>query len=81
LLITTVEDPAAKNELHAVLTVRTDRGEFILDNKTPEILFWYETNYRYLTRQSQTDPNLWVSFLPQHPRPSPVLAALRDHAE
>jgi predicted transglutaminase-like cysteine proteinase len=81
LLITTVEDPAARNERHAVLTVRTDRGEFILDNQTPEILFWYETNYRYLTRQSQTDPNLWVSFLPQQPRPTPVLAALRDHAE
>jgi predicted transglutaminase-like cysteine proteinase len=81
LLITTVEDPAARNERHAVLTVRTDRGEFILDNQTPEILFWYETNYRYLTRQSQTDPNLWVSFLPQQPRPAPVLAALRDHAE
>jgi predicted transglutaminase-like cysteine proteinase len=57
-----VEDPAAKNQLHAVLTVRTDRGELILDNQTPEILFWYETNYRYLTRQSPADPNIWVSF-------------------
>jgi predicted transglutaminase-like cysteine proteinase len=81
LLITTLEDSSAKNERHAVLTVRTDRGEFILDNQTPEILFWYETNYRYLTRQSQIDSNLWVSFLPQQPRPNTVLAALRDHAE
>jgi predicted transglutaminase-like cysteine proteinase len=81
LLITTLEDSSAKNERHAVLTVRTDRGEFILDNQTPEILFWYETNYRYLTRQSQIDPNLWVSFLPQQPRPNTVLAALRDQAE
>ena len=75
LLITTVEDPAVRNELHAVLTVRTDRGELILDNQTPEILFWYETNYRYLLRQSQSDPNLWMSFLPQQPRPDTVLAA------
>ena len=62
LLITTVEDPRANNGRHAVLTVRSDRGELILDNQTPEILFWYETNYRYLMRQSPTDPNVWVSF-------------------
>jgi predicted transglutaminase-like cysteine proteinase len=75
LLITTVEEPAARNTRHAVLTVRTDRGELILDNQTPEILFWYETNYRYLTRQSPADPNVWVSFLAQQPRPHPEPAA------
>ena len=75
LLITTVEDPDAKNERHAVLTVRTDRGELILDNQTPEILFWYETNYRYLMRQSPADPNVWVSFLAEQPRPATTPAA------
>lgn len=74
LLITTVEDPGTKNERHAVLTVRTDRGEFILDNQTPEILFWYETSYRYLARQSPTDPNVWVSFRADQPRPDLVPA-------
>lgn len=69
LLITTVEDPVVKNERHAVLTVRTDRGELILDNQTPEILFWYETNYRYLMRQSPADPNIWVSFVAEQPKP------------
>jgi predicted transglutaminase-like cysteine proteinase len=69
LLITTVEDPAAKGERHAVLTIRTDRGEMILDNQTPEILFWYETNYQYLTRQSPADPNVWVSFRAEQPKP------------
>ena len=69
LLITTVEDRTAKNQLHAVLTVRTDRGELILDNQTPEILFWYETNYQYLTRQSPADPNVWVSFRAEQPKP------------
>ncbi|MBA7468060.1 hypothetical protein ES707_03301 [subsurface metagenome] len=68
LLITTVDDPNSGR--HAVLTVRTDRGEMILDNQTPEILFWYETGYRYLARQSATDPNLWVSFAAQPMRPS-----------
>jgi predicted transglutaminase-like cysteine proteinase len=75
LLITTVEDPSAGNGRHAVLTVRTDRGDFVLDNQTPEVLFWYETNYRYLMRQSTTDPNVWVSFLDRQPRPNLVLAA------
>lgn len=62
LLITTVEERGAGKGRHAVLTVRSDRGEMILDNQTPEILFWYETSYRYLARQSTADPNVWVSF-------------------
>jgi predicted transglutaminase-like cysteine proteinase len=70
LLITVVEDPREHNARHAVLTVRTDRGEFILDNQTPEVLFWYETSYRYVMRQSATDPNVWLSFLHQHPKPA-----------
>jgi predicted transglutaminase-like cysteine proteinase len=69
LLITTVDDRSAKNQLHAVLTVRTDRGELILDNQTPEILFWYETSYQYLSRQSPADPNVWVSFRTDQPKP------------
>lgn len=67
LLITTVEERTEAKGRHAVLTVRTDRGELILDNQTPEILFWYETSYRYLTRQSTTDPNVWVSFNSEQP--------------
>jgi predicted transglutaminase-like cysteine proteinase len=70
LLITTVEEPGPGRGRHAVLTVRTDRGEMILDNQTPEILFWYETNYRYLSRQSASDPNVWVSFGTEQPKPA-----------
>ena len=69
LLITTVEEPGPAKGRHAVLTVRSDRGEMILDNQTPEILFWYETKYRYLSRQSATDPNVWVAFGAEQPRP------------
>jgi predicted transglutaminase-like cysteine proteinase len=43
-----------------VLTVKTDRGEFILDNLTDDILPWSKTPYRYYKRQSQDDPNVWV---------------------
>ncbi len=60
LLITVVRDK--KNEGHAVLTVKTNRGEFILDNQESEILPWNKTGYRFIKRQSQTDPNLWVSL-------------------
>ncbi|MDE1924744.1 MAG: transglutaminase-like cysteine peptidase [Patescibacteria group bacterium] len=59
LLITFVRDQKEKG--HAVLTVKTDRGEYILDNLTDEILLWSHTDYGFIKRQSQTDPNVWVS--------------------
>ena len=60
LLITVVRDK--KGDGHAVLTVKTDKGEYILDNQNPEILSWAETGYRFVKRQSQRDPNIWVSL-------------------
>ena len=60
LLITVVRDK--KGDGHAVLTVKTNRGEFILDNQEIEVLAWNKTGYRFVKRQSQTDPNLWVSL-------------------
>jgi predicted transglutaminase-like cysteine proteinase len=75
LLITTVKNPDASGSAHAVLAVRTDRGELILDNRTPEILFWYETGYRFLARQSTTDPNVWMTFSARQPSAEAVAAA------
>jgi predicted transglutaminase-like cysteine proteinase len=60
LLITVVRDQ--KGDGHAVLTVKTDKGEFILDNQNEEIVTWVETGYRFVKRQSQSDPNTWVSL-------------------
>ena len=60
LLITVVRDK--KGEGHAVLTVKTDKGEFILDNQNADILHWLDTGYRFVKRQSQSDPNIWVSL-------------------
>jgi predicted transglutaminase-like cysteine proteinase len=59
LLMTVVldEDQAG----HAVLMVRTDRGDFILDNKTSAIKPWTQTGYVYVKRESQTD-TAWVSL-------------------
>jgi predicted transglutaminase-like cysteine proteinase len=60
LLITVVRD--SRGDGHAVLTVKTDKGELILDNQNEEILLWSDTSYRFVKRQSQTDPNVWVSL-------------------
>jgi predicted transglutaminase-like cysteine proteinase len=60
LLITVVRD--RKGEGHAVLTVKTDKGEFILDNQNENVLPWTETGYRFVKRQSQGDQNVWVSL-------------------
>ncbi|MBX6329878.1 MAG: transglutaminase-like cysteine peptidase [Pseudolabrys sp.] len=72
LLITVVRDK--KGDGHAVLTVKTTRGEFILDNQVDEILAWNETGYRFVKRQSQSDPNEWVS-LEEPQRAPPVVSA------
>ncbi|MBH0238974.1 transglutaminase-like cysteine peptidase [Methylobrevis albus] len=57
LLITVVRDEVGDG--HAVLAVRTDRGDLVLDNKTDEILLWQETPYRYIKRQSARQQTAW----------------------
>jgi len=60
LLITVVRKP--DGEGHAVLTVRTDRGDLILDNLSDEVRLWSHTPYRYLKRQATTNTGQWVSL-------------------
>jgi len=48
---------------HAVLMVRTDRGDLILDNQDGSIRLWSETPYQYLKRQSQANSGDWVDIL------------------
>ncbi len=50
-----------KGEGHAVLTLITDRGDLILDNKTDTILPWHRTGYVFIKRESQ-DALAWVSL-------------------
>ena len=75
LLITVVRDK--KGEGHAVLTVKTDKGEFILDNQNENVVAWTETGYRFVKRQSQNDPNVWVSR--GDSRPAVATASAKDH--
>lgn len=51
LLVTVVIDE--ENEGHAVLMLRTDRGDYILDNKRGAILPWTQTGYVFIKRESQ----------------------------
>lgn len=61
LLITVVREP--NGEGHAVLMVRTDRGDLILDNQEALIKVWTDTPYTYLKRQSQAHAGQWVTIL------------------
>ena len=73
LLITVVRDK--KGDGHAVLTVKTDKGDFILDNQAENVLLWSETGYRFVKRQSQSDQNVWVAL--GDPRPATATATAR----
>jgi predicted transglutaminase-like cysteine proteinase len=60
LLITVMTD--LDGEGHAVLTIHTDRGDYILDNMHDEIKLWRETPYTFVKRQSRFASDGWVSL-------------------
>ncbi|MFD0915570.1 transglutaminase-like cysteine peptidase [Pseudahrensia aquimaris] len=60
LLITVVLQP--NGDGHAVLTVRTDRGDYILDNLEGKVKAWNETPYKYLKRQSTKHSGKWINI-------------------
>lgn len=63
LLITVVLDEQGAG--HAVLTVRTQQGDFVLDNKVDDVRVWSQTPYTYLMRQSYLNPQLWMALDPK----------------
>ena len=60
LLVTVVRDE--RGDGHAVLTVKTNKGEFVLDNLREGVKPWTASPYRFVKRQSQQDPNVWVDI-------------------
>jgi predicted transglutaminase-like cysteine proteinase len=60
-------------EGHAVLMARTDRGDYVLDNKINAVLPWERTGYTFIKREGQ-DGTAWVSL---GGRSSPVTTANR----
>ncbi|MGO4734937.1 transglutaminase-like cysteine peptidase [Bosea sp. 2KB_26] len=59
MLMTVVIDE--ENAGHAVLMIRTDRGDYVLDNKRNAILPWSQTGYVYVKRESQYQTG-WTSL-------------------
>src|SRR5438067_1873847 len=68
LLVTVVYRPEDQ-EGHAVLLVKSDAGDLILDNRRDIILLWNDTGYTFLKRQSAENQNRWVSFGNSAPAP------------
>ena len=60
LLMTVVRQP--NGEGHAVLTVHSSRGDFVLDNLEPRVLAWGDTDYTYLKRQSEKNSGTWLAI-------------------
>lgn len=60
LLMTVARQP--NGEGHAVLTVHTSRGDFVLDNLDGRVLAWADTKYTYLKRQSDRNSGAWVTI-------------------
>jgi predicted transglutaminase-like cysteine proteinase len=60
LLITVVRKP--DGEGHAVLTLRTADGDYILDNLDNTVKLWSETSYRFLKRQASFNTGRWVTI-------------------
>ncbi|KQX42454.1 transglutaminase [Devosia sp. Root436] len=53
----------ANGEGHAVLMVRTDRGDLVLDNQVGSIDLWSQTPYKFIKRQSQANAGQWVDMI------------------
>jgi predicted transglutaminase-like cysteine proteinase len=58
LLLTVVREQNGNG--HAVLMVRTDRGDLVLDNQDSMVRVWSDTPYQFVKRQSQTNAGQWV---------------------
>ena len=85
LLVTVVDKGKTKV---TPCTVTTDKGDYVFDNLNKNILLWSATGYRFVKRQSQANPNVWVSLdrqptivtadsnslAPRHDEPRPPLA-------
>ena len=67
----------ANGEGHAVLMVRTDRGDLILDNQVGSVDLWSDTPYKFIKRQSASQCRTVGRHdrRPRHCKPSPRLSS------
>lgn len=62
----------ARNESHAVLSVVTDHGDYVLDNLSNAIQSWDDTGYQWIERQDPAKAWGWVQLDPSR---NPALVA------
>ena len=60
LLVTVVRQQGGEG--HAVLTVRTQQADFVLDNLSSKILPWYQSDYKFVKRQSTLHSGRWADI-------------------
>lgn len=70
MLLVTIVQKKKDGTIHAVLSVRTSRGDIVLDSKlsdgSTEMWFWYDLSaYTFVAQQTTKDPRQWVSLLPR----------------
>lgn len=61
LLLTTAKTASGEN--HAVLVVRTNAGDFVLDNLSDEVREFSTVRYSWLKQQSPNNPNQWRAVI------------------
>lgn len=61
LLMATVLD--TKRSPHAVLVLRLDAGDYVLDNLKDQIKPWHKTGYSFLMMQNPRAPQSWEAVL------------------
>lgn len=50
-------------EGHLVLVARTNEGDLVLDNRTPQVVDWSLLPYRWISQQSANVPSLWLRII------------------
>ena len=49
-----------RSPYHLVLIVRTDKGDYVLDNLTDRIRPWQDSGYKFIVRQRAENPTKWA---------------------
>jgi predicted transglutaminase-like cysteine proteinase len=68
----------SSRERHAILTVATDHGDFVMDNLSDDVKPWTEVNYKWLERQDPKTPWRWDMLSADNSATSPSAATHRN---
>lgn len=68
----------SSGEGHTVLTVRTTKGDLVLDNLSGAVRDWSRTPYRYFARQAQGDGRRWQRIGSAKPVTRTARGTVRD---